>query len=179
MRRMQAWLQALGPAGVLGIGVLFFCIPFYFSSVQPAERELRAQRLAAERFRSRTPYQPASAGGRADELLRFYSLFPPIEKLPEELERLYGLARTAKLELLQGEYRLEKAAGGLVSYRITLPLRGAYPQIRVFVRSALADMPIASLDALRFERKRASDAQVEAQLRMTLYFRSGNEGDIP
>jgi hypothetical protein len=179
VKRAQAWLQALGPAGVIGVGVLFFCIPFYFSAVQPAERELQAQRLAAERLRNRTPYQPVSSGGREDELRRFYSLFPPVEKLPDELERLFGLARAANLELFQGEYRLEKTSGHLMSYRITLPLRGGYTHVRAFVRSALADMPIASLDALRFERKRAGDTQIEAQLRMTVYFRSGNEGETP
>ena len=177
MKRVQAWLQALGPVGVLGIGVLFFCIPFYFSAVQPLEQELRAQRLAAERLRARTPYQPVSSGGRADELRRFYSLFPPVEKLPDELEHLYRLARAAKLELLQGEYRLEKTSGGLVSYRITLPLRGTYLQIREFVAATLRDMPIASLDALRFERKKIGDAQLEAQVRMSVYFRPRNEGE--
>jgi hypothetical protein len=40
-------------------------------------------------------------------------------------------------------------------------------------------MPIASLDALRFERKKAGDPQLEAQLRLTVYFRPANEGDTP
>jgi len=30
---------------------------------------------------------------------------------------------------------------------------------------------------LRFERKRIGDAQLEAQVRMTMYFRPGNEGE--
>ena len=27
MKRAQEWLHALGPTGVLGIGVLIFCVP--------------------------------------------------------------------------------------------------------------------------------------------------------
>lgn len=177
MKRIHEWLQGLGAAGVLGIGILIFCIPFYFSAVQPAERELLALRLAAERLQTRTPFQPVSSGGRADEVRRFYSLLPQVERLPHELERLYGLARTARVDLLQGEYRFEKSPGGLVSYRITLPIRGTYQQIREFVGATLKNMPTASLDALRFERKRIGDAQLEAQVRMTMYFRPGNEGE--
>jgi len=178
LKRAQKWLHALGPAGVLGVGVLIFCVPFYLSAVSPAERELQAQRSVAERLRSRTPFQPVASEGRADELRRFYGLFPPLERLPDELERVYALARSAKLELLQGEYRLEKPPFGIAFYRITLPIRGTY-QIRQFVAAALKSMPIASLDALRFERKKAGDSQLEAQLRMTIYFRPANEGETP
>ena len=179
MKRAQEWLHFLGPTGVLGIGVLIFCVPFYFSAVSPAERELQAQRSVAERLRSRTPFQPVASEGRAEELRRFYGVFPPVERLPDELERVYSLARAAKLELLQGEYRLEKPPFGIVFYRITLPIRGTYPQIRQFVAATLKSMPIASVDALRFERKKAGDSQLEAQLRLTVYFRPANEGETP
>jgi hypothetical protein len=179
VNRVQEWLRALGPTGVIGIGVLIFCIPFYFSAVRPAERELQAQRLVAERLRARVPFQPVASEGRAEELRRFYNLFPPLEKLPDQLELIYGLARAAKLELLQGEYRLEKPPVGLAYYRINLPLRGSYAQIRQFIGSTLKSMPVASLEALRFERKRVGDTRIEAQIRLTVYFRPANEGDAP
>jgi hypothetical protein len=179
LKRPQEWLQALGSAGVLGVGVLIFCVPFYFSAVRPAELELQAQRSVAERLRTRTPFQPVSSEGRAEELRRFYGLFPTLEKLPDELERVYALARAAKLELLQGEYRLERPPFGIAFYRITLPIRGTYPQIRQFVGATLKTMPIASLDGLRFERKKAGDTQLEAQVRLTIYFRPANEGETP
>jgi hypothetical protein len=92
---------------------------------------------------------------------------------------VYGFAQAANLELLQGEYRLETPRAGMPAYRITLPIRGTYAQIRQFVGTALKDMPGASLDALRFERKRVGDPQLEAQVRMTVYFRPVNESDTP
>jgi len=177
MSRLQEWLRTLGATGVVGVGVLIFCIPFYFSSVRPAEQELKAQRSIAERLRARTPFQAVATEGRAEELRRFYSLFPPLERLPDQLEQIYALARGAKLELLQGEYRLEKPAVGLAFYRITLPLRGTYPQIRQFVGATLKSMPIASLEGLRFERKRVGDTRLEAQIRLTVYFRPVTEGE--
>jgi Tfp pilus assembly protein PilO len=141
----------------------------------PAQKELAAQRLAAERLRARTPYQPAGASGRAEELRRFYNLFPPSAELATELETLHRLARRAGLELAQGEYRLERRASGLWAYRVTLPVSGTYPQLREFIGALLKDMPIASLDALRFERKKPAETQLEAQLRVTLHVRPPGE----
>lgn len=179
MKRLHEALHALGASGVIGIGVLIFCIPFYFSSVRPAQSELQAQRAIAGRLNARTPFQPTSSGGRVDDLRRFYGLFPSLEKLPEQLEHVYGLARAANIELQQGEYRLEIPKTGMPAYRITLPIRGSYAQIRQFVGAALRDMPAASLDALRFERKRIGDSQLDAQVRLSVYFRPANEGDTP
>lgn len=179
MKRLHDALHALGSSGVIGIGVLIFCIPFYLSAVRSAEGKLQAQRSIAERLNARTPFQPSAGGGRDDELRRFYGLFPPLDKLPEQLDRVYGLARAANLELLQGEYRLEIPRAGMPAYRITLPIRGGYAQIRQFVGGMLRDMPAASLDALRFERKKIGDPQLDAQVRLTVYFRPAKEGDTP
>ena len=54
---------------------------------------------------------------------------------------------------------------------MTLPVRGTYPQLRGFLAAVTKDMPIASIDALRFERKKAADTQLEAQVRVTLHAR--------
>jgi hypothetical protein len=48
VRRLRRLLDALGPLGVTGVGILVFCLPFYFSSIVPAEREL-ARRMRALR----------------------------------------------------------------------------------------------------------------------------------
>jgi hypothetical protein len=175
MNRVHALLRLLGTTGVLGLGVLFFCIPFYLSAVLPAERELAAQRDAMERLRSRGPFRPVTAGSRADDLQRFYRLFPPSDRLTDQLEAVYSLAREAQLELMQGEYRLDKRDGGLLAYRITLPIHGTYAQVRAFVGSVLKEMPIASVDALRFERKKAAETQIDAQVQLTIHFRVADE----
>jgi len=44
-------------------------------------------------------------------------------------------------------------------------------QLRQFVGRVLKDMPTASLDAVRFERRKPGDTQVEAQVRLTIYLR--------
>jgi len=173
--RLEAFLARLGAAGVLGVGVLLACAGFYVSSLAPLEREAAAQRLALERLKARAPLQPVASGGRADELRRFQGLFPSASALTGEVERLHRLARGAGLDLAQGEYRLERRPTGLWAYRITLPVRGTYSQCRDFIAAVLKDMPIASIDALRFERKRAAETQIEAQVRITLHARPTGE----
>jgi hypothetical protein len=173
--RLQGLLRRLGAPGVLGIGVLVACAGFWSSALAPAERELAAQSLALERLRARTPFQPVSAGGRAEELRRFYNLFTPADALTAELERVHALARRAGLELAQGEYRLERPAYGLWAYRVVLPVRGGYAQMRGFLGALLRDMPTASLDGLRFERRKAEETELDAQLRITLHLRPALE----
>jgi hypothetical protein len=171
MRRLRRLLEALGPAGIAGVGVLLFCVPFYFNALAPALAEVERRRALAKRIPTQT--QPVAFGGTAAELERFHARFPPVAQLQGELEALYGYARASKVQLLQGEYRLESKAGTLTAYQVTLPVRGSYPQLRQFVGSILKNMPTASLDALRFERKKAADAQLEAQVRLTIYLRKG------
>jgi hypothetical protein len=157
--------------------VLLACAGLWFTSVKPLEQEISERRTAAERMRARTPYQPVSSDGRAEELRRFHALFPSGEEVIGETEKLHQLARRAGLELAQGEYRLERPAAGLWAYRVTLPVAGSYAQLRDFISAVLKAMPATSIDALRFERKRAADPQLEAQVRLTLHVRPA--GDSP
>jgi hypothetical protein len=174
MNALRRLLESLGTAGVVGVGVALFCIPFYFSAVVPLESEAARKSLGFERQRARLPVQPAGADAAAD-LARFHAAFPPVERLGAEVEALHSHARSAGLHLQQGEYRLEAKGSGLTAYRITLPVRGSYGQIRNFVGRVLKSMPIASVDAVRFERKRAAETQLEAQVRLTIYFRPAGD----
>lgn len=172
MRRLRRLLNALGPAGVTGIGVLLFCLPFYFSALVPAQAELKRRTAAAQAARAPLPHAQRFDDGAAD-LERFYARFPPVERLPSELDALYAHAKVSRVELRQGEYRMESRGAALTAYQVTLPVRGSYPQLRQFVGRVLKDMPTTSLDAVRFERKKAADAQLEAQVRLTIYLRKG------
>ena len=172
MRQLRRLLDALGPAGVAGVGVLIFCLPFWFSALAPSLAEVKKRSAATTATKHKFPVQ-AKSGDESEELERFYSRFPRIERLPGELDALYAHAKVAKVQLLQGEYRMESRSGALTAYHVTLPVRASYPQLRQFVGRVLKDMPTTSLDAVRFERKKAADAQLEAQVRLTIYLRKG------
>lgn len=171
MNGLRQLLHRIGPLGIIGIGALIACAAFYLSAIKPAERELTAQRAAAQNIKTRTPFQPVSVDSRADDLRRFQALFPTADNIPAEVEKLWALARTHKLELLTGEYRLETNTPGLARYRITLPVRGSYAQLRQFVDTLLKTVPTLAIDGLRFERKKVTETQLDAQLRLTMYFR--------
>ena len=171
---MRRLLERLGVPGVLGFGLLCACLAFHFSALVPAERELTAQRAAGS-ARARADVRPVGYDPRGEELERFYALFPPVDDLADELETLYALARKSGLELQQGEYRIDRPPAGLAAYRVVLPVRGSYAQVRAFTGAVLARMPFVSLDALRFERRKSAETQLEAQLRLTVYLRSSRE----
>jgi Tfp pilus assembly protein PilO len=166
MRRLA---DKLGLAGILGIGVLLFCATFYWSALAPAQRELAARQSAAA-GNTKPQLRPVSSS-HGNDLVQLHERFPRLETLTSQVERLHRLGRSAGLQLQQGEYRLETSPAGLASYRISLPVRGEYRALRQFMGSVLKEMPPASIDRLRFERKKPGDAQLEAQIHITLYFK--------
>ena len=171
MSALRRLLELLGPAGVAGIGVALFCLPFYFSALAPAQLELKRREAAAASVV--VPAREKEKDDAGAELERFYARFPRVDRLDTELQTLYAHAKASRVQLRQGEYRLEPAGGALAAYRVTLPVRASYPQLRQFVGRVLKDMPTTSLDAVRFDRKQAADAELEAQVRLTIYLRKG------
>jgi Tfp pilus assembly protein PilO len=164
---MRRIVEPLGLAGVLGIGVLLFCATFYFSTLRPAQDELAARQSAAA---GASPVlQPLAR--TADPLSELHSRFPALETLPSQVERIHRIARSTGLQLQQGDYRLEVPPAGLVAYRVSLPARGEYRALRTFIGAVLKEMPVAAVDRVRFERKKPGDAQLEAQIQLTLFFR--------
>jgi hypothetical protein len=168
---LRAAIHALGPFGMAALAVFVLCAGFYAAAVGPAEKELAAQREAAQRLKSRAPLRPVATDNRADDLRRFYTQFAATDKIAPETQKLWTIANEYKIDLQQGEYRLEQAGTGLARYRITLPVRASYAQIRQFVGFILKEIPTMSIDSVRFERKKISDTQLDVQIRLTLYLR--------
>lgn len=169
MRYLRAFVRVAGPLGVAGIAIFLLCAGFFWGVMKPAEKELAAQQEASRRLKSRSAVQPVSIDNRGDDLRRFYALFPSSARIAPEMQKLWRVAGEHKIDLQQGEYRLESTGTGLARYRITLPLRASYGQIRQFVGFILKEIPTMSIDGLRFERKKISDTQLEAQIKLTLY----------
>jgi hypothetical protein len=166
---MRRFVDSLGLAGVAAIGVLLFCATFYFSTLRPAQQQLAARHSAAAGASARAMAQPVAH--TVDPLSELHSRFPPLDSLTGQVERLHRIARSTGLQLQQAEYRLEAPPAGLIAYRISLPVRGEYKALRTFMGAVLKEMPVAAVDRLRFERKKPGDAQLEAQIQLTLFFR--------
>jgi len=174
-RLLRRALRRLGAPGVAAIGVLAACAAMLASTQLPLQARIAAESAALAG-------RAASPGGDAGSerggapltpeagLDAFYRFFATGVGAEQQLERLFALARRHQLELLQGTYRYNRVQGEkLARYEVTLPVKGTYAQIRRFLAAALNDIPVASLDRIAFERKRAADSQVEAAIRFTLF----------
>ena len=165
-------LRQFGWPGVAGIGMLLFSASFYLSSSLPAAEQVALMResIASQmKNRSDTAHE-AHSNSPGAQLESFYGYFPPAKQLPDQLAIIYNFADKQGLQLQQGEYRLiQEPDARLARYQVTLPLRGSYAQVRQFVAEVMNEMPVVSLDDLRFEKKQIGDATIEAQVRMTLF----------
>ena len=173
---LRAGVHQLGRVGGLGLALLAGALAFYFSAVRPAQEEAAALQWRrtelAKRAGQRAPAS-APAAPSAAQIDRFMGFFPPLESTPDWLRTIYAVAEREQLDLLQGSYRLsEDRVLSLAQYRITLPVRGSYPQIRRFIGGALDEIPALSLENVVFQREKIGDGAVEAKIGLTLHLRS-------
>jgi Tfp pilus assembly protein PilO len=173
MRRAFAYLRAKVDALSLAALVLLLAsAAFYHLALKPLEERLvkldreleRAVRAAAA-----GSWLRIASSAPAAKLEAFYRFFEREENAPEALAKLHGAALASGLTLRSGEYRLVDSAQRLERYRITLPVSGSYAQIRAFVETALAEIPVLALDQVSFRRKSANEARIEADVVLTLY----------
>lgn len=166
-------LRALGPAGVLGIGLAIFALVFALSALWSASTRLKEARLDAlsAQTRAGNPQQakPIDNSPTA-QLTTFYKAFPPRPDAPDWLEKLYAVAAQEGLQIHHGEYSVAPdSKTDLAKYRILLPLKGTYAQIRGFLGGALQEVPYLALDDVDLKRPTVGDERVEARVRLSLY----------
>lgn len=136
---------------------------------------LRAGQRAAGAEAARAARTAAGGSDTADaRLARFREAFPAPDALAGALAGLDEAAGEAGVPLRSAEYRLEEragdgSAGRLARYRIALRTTGSYAQIRAFLGRLLERHAFVALDDVQF--RRAADASLEADVRLSLYLR--------
>ena len=168
---VRATVHRLGRVGGLGLALAAGTAVFYFSAVRPAHEDLATLERRATDGARRGPAAPAAA--TSDEIERFIEFFPAFESTPRWLRAIYAVADREKLDLAQGSYKLsEDPVLGLAYYRIQLPIRGGYPQIRRFVAGVLDEVPALALEAIVLQREKVGDSVVDARVTLTLHLQS-------
>jgi hypothetical protein len=162
----------LGPTGLASLALLALTAMFFSLVLEP----LQAKNLALESSLARNPGRteaglPAVGSGKLE---RFYSRLETAQAPTDWLAKLYGIGKATGVELQSGSYRnastAEKNAGGRIErYEIVLPVAGSYPQLREFLKRALLEIPVLSLDQLTLKRESRDDGAVRAELKMTLH----------
>ncbi len=173
------WIMRRGPAllgwpGMAGIGVLTACTAFYFSAIHPAQGKLASTRLSVltlqDQLKRGVHGQDSDRRAPAEQLARFYKLFPRDNDLPLWLDKVFASAQSQGIGLDQGEYKATRdKEGGMVRFQMTFPVKGDYPRIRKYLSSLMADIPALSLQQVRFKRQKVGDAMVEADIKLVLY----------
>jgi hypothetical protein len=115
--------------------------------------------------------QPLPPG---EQLQTFYQAFPKGTTVPDWLGEIYRIAGQQQLALEAGEYALTQSpAGRLDRFRIALPVKATYPQIRRFIATALSTAPALALDGIYLKRDKVGDGIVDARIVFLLYLEKG------
>lgn len=176
---LTTWSRQLTWPWLAALALLAACAGFYLSVVMPARHalgELKTQlsTMQQDEERLKQESQGAARTAPAGQLEAFYQNFPAENVVPESLDKMIKLAQAKGLNPKQAEYRIIKNnPGELLSYQITLPIKGAYPKIMAFIFELLPTIPNLSLDNVSFQRQKIGDNVIEATLKMTLYIKRG------
>jgi hypothetical protein len=162
--------ERMGRAGVLGIGLLVFALTWQVSAVVPASDELALLQSRLARAERSAAQGVAPERGAAGQLKAFYGHFPKVSEAPGLVLKIHTVAQAQGLVLETGEYHMTRDAGlGMVRYQISLPLKGAYPQVRRFIANVLDEVPAAVLDEVAIKRDAVGARGVETRVRLTLF----------
>jgi Tfp pilus assembly protein PilO len=161
-------LERLGAPGVVGLGLLVLALSFYVGTVAPTLEELATQHAEQERLRAALASTAAAAiAGGPGQMAS--GRLPGLTAAPELLKQLHQLASTHGAAIDRIGCQL-KNRNGLLRLEVTMPLTLPYVALRAYLRDAMKLAPAASLDGLSLQRRTATDASVEAQVRISYGF---------
>lgn len=140
---------------------------------QNQELELSIQAGVAEQSALQTTERSvpvaASAAAHAEA---FYEVLGEERLFEEHLGAFLNYAKRAGLTLAEADYdRAEDAKGKFVQQGLSIPLSGAYGDLRDFCETTLLRMPFVALDSIQLRRKSVEADALEARLHWTLYLR--------
>ena len=180
---LSYWGRQLTWQWIVAFALLAACVGFYLSVVMPArhtleEAKVKFDLMQHDEQRLKQASQNTARQAPAGQLDMFYQGFPSEDSVPDTIEQLISFAQAKGLNPKQAEYRIiRNNPGELLSYQITLPIKGAYPKITAFAYELLTKVPNLSLDNISFQRQKIGDNDVEAMLWMTLYIKRGHSNE--
>lgn len=163
--------EELGATGIAAVSLFVFAALFLALVLKPLEA--RNARLAEE-----LEHHANRAGQRADgtgaasaaaKLETFYSYLGRGEEATDWLAKLYGIAKATGIDMQSATYKSQAAGKRIERYEIVLPVSGTYLQVRDFLKRALAEIPVLSLDQMSLKREARNEGEVQAELHLTLH----------
>ena len=155
----------LGAMGMAAIALFIGAALFMAFVLQPLKDKHRALAARAETLSD----APVSVGSANEKLAALYQYLAKPEATTDWLAKLYAIGRATGVELQSASYKTQGAAGRLERYEITIPVTASYTQMREFLKRALAEIPVMSLDQVTLKREHRREGMLQAELRLTLH----------
>lgn len=173
LARILSQLRSTGTIGLAGLGLLGLALVCVWTVVLPQRDGLAGLReqLATAQAQSSSG-GPGAATGPARQSSDFIRKLPSRRDLPAILGIVLQQAEAANLNLESGSYEWRASKdGGPGQYRIALPVRGSYPEIRRFVEATLVAAPAVALESLHFTRDDVATSAVDADVSFVVFVR--------
>lgn len=165
--RLRELREQLGAPGLIALALIAGAAAFTHSVLDPALEKNRL--LEASIARAQRPAAPQATAGAADKLAELYRFLERAEAPTDWLAKLHGIGAATGVQLQSASYRTQSAGGRVERYEIVLPVSGPYLQVREFLKRALAEIPVLSLDQMTLKRETRNDGALQAELKLTLH----------
>ncbi|RZS58016.1 hypothetical protein [Sphaerotilus mobilis] len=187
LRRLGvAWRLHVGRPGLIGlVGLLaaIYLLAVEGPSLKQRQAELAQRQASLQEEAAKAPtggQRPARLAAVSNAIALLESLPPPSQR-GADLTRLVELSQQLKVELARGDYAVERLDGAadaaalgdeaISQWRLQLPVRGSYAQLRRYTAEMLNTMPHVALDGLQIDRPDTQQAELETTLRITFFYR--------
>lgn len=169
MQRLRHLCLRMGWPAVLGLVLALTAV--FTETVAIAELEQQLTNVRKKRSQIRIEMARA-ASTEAAPTLQLDELRER-QKIDELLAAMHASARENQVRLEQGEYRLQAEAGTrLARYRMIIPARANYVQLREWLDSMSESQPGLQIDDLSFKRENIGQDAVEARISFSLLVRA-------
>lgn len=152
----------LGTAGMAALALISAAAAFSMLVVEPLESRTAAMKSAVR------PSPRVGGGEGGGKVQVVYKYLARGDEPTDALATLHNIGIGTGVRLQSASYRAQRE-GRVERLEIALPLTGSYAQIRDFAAKALAEIPAASLDQLSLKRENRGDAELHAELRLTIH----------
>lgn len=159
------WLQQHGWLPLLGLLPLAVAAWLYWVSMPALHGEVHQLDRAITR-QAAQPTRISPQALEARQYAKFQKHLLGTEELPRVVQTLLDAAGKAQLQIDQADYRMIPwAEGDFRVYQISLPVHGAYADIRSFLDAFLVAEPGVALAEVNFKREGVQAREINAKLK--------------
>lgn len=155
-------LGRLGIPGVVGLGLLLFCLSFYAGNVASLDSDLDAQKREEARLTAAVRNAPQTTTNAPPSP----AVVPlGLRDAPGLLLGLSAAADNHSVSIERASYRITEQEGQQ-RLEVSLPVKGNYPSLRAYLRDVLSHPPVV-LEEVSLKRPSAMEPLLDAQLRLS------------